>query len=82
MLYALILFIHNLFHPSHLTIGQTDLDPVWMIWRFRKDVLDDAFRQFASTLISLQDNEHGHTRFDVCAGLSIHVYIRSYLVVE
>jgi len=70
--YLFFPFLHDLFHPSYLPIRQTDLDPMRMIRRFRQDIFDNTPGQFASALILFQDNQHGHTWLDVCAGLSIH----------
>ena len=73
---ALFPILHDLFHPPHLPIRQADLDPMWMIRGFGENILDDAFGQFAGTLILFQYNEHRHTRFDGCASLAIHgIYV-------
>lgn len=39
---------------------------------FCKNVFDHTFGQLARALILLQDDEHGHARFDGRTGLSIH----------
>ena len=43
-----------------------------MGWGFGENVLDNTLRQFASALILLQDNEHGHAGFEGGASLSVH----------
>jgi hypothetical protein len=73
LLNLLSLFLKDLFHSSHLPVRQTDLDPMRVIRGFREYILDDTFRQFAATLVLLQNDEHGHAGFDICAGLSIHI---------
>ena len=46
-----------------------------MIRRFRQNIFDNPFCQFAGSLVLFQDNEHSHARPDVRAGLSIHGYV-------
>ena len=38
---------------------------------FGENIPDDAPGQFAGALILFQDDEHSHTRFEVCASLSV-----------
>jgi hypothetical protein len=43
-----------------------------MLRGFGEEILDDAFGQFAGTLILFQNNEYRHVGFDVCAGLPVY----------
>ena len=45
---------------------------MWMGRRLGENLLDDAAGEFARALILFQDDEHGHPRFDIRAGLSVH----------
>jgi hypothetical protein len=62
---------HDFLDTSHLPILQADLDSARVCGRFGQDVLDNAARQFARSLILFQYDQHGHTGFYVGAGLSV-----------
>jgi hypothetical protein len=65
---------HDLLDASHGSAFQTDFDPMRMRWGFGEDIFHNSLRQFAGALILLQDDEHGHARFNFGASLSIHKY--------
>ena len=66
-----LLFLHDLFDASHLTILQTDFDAVRVMRGFGEDIPDDAPGQFAGALILFQYDQHLHAWFYVCASLSV-----------
>ena len=74
-IFLLGVVIYDLFDTPHLPTFQADLDSMRMMWRFGEDLFDDALGQFASALILLQDDEHGHARFDIGSGLAVHNFI-------
>ena len=66
---------NDFFDASHLSAFQTHLDAVRMLRRFGKDLFDDTLGQLAGALVLFQDDEHGHARFNISAGLAIHRFI-------
>src|ERR1043165_5202322 len=55
----------DLLDSAHLTIQQTDFDAMWVMRRFGENIFDNAFGQFACALILFQNDQHGHTGFNV-----------------
>ena len=54
-------------YPTHLSILQHHLDPVWVIGALGQNARDNAGRQCPSALILLLDNLHTQTGVDLTA---------------
>ena len=66
-------FFDDLFDSSHLPILQADLDAVWVVRGFGKDIFDNAFRKLSCALILFQDDKYRQAGFDIGAQLTIHI---------
>ena len=72
---------HDLFYTPDLPGLQTDLDAVWMVGRFGKDVFDNTFGQPACALVLFQHDQHSQAGFNIGAGLSIYgVHIQILMI--
>ena len=62
----------NSLHPSHLPVGQPDLDAVGMSVGSGEDVLDKTLCQFPGSLVFFQHDAYLGAGLNICPGLSVH----------
>jgi hypothetical protein len=67
--------IQDLFDPADYAALQAHLDAVRMRGGSRKNILDDAFGQFAGALILFLDDPHTRSRFNIRSVIHIHSHI-------
>jgi hypothetical protein len=64
---------YDFVNTANLPALQPHLDTVRVCGRARQDLLDYTFCESARGLVSLQDDQHGHSGFEICARVAIHL---------
>ena len=54
----MLTYIDNFFYSANLPICKADFDAVRVVGRTGENIFDDAFGQFACTLILFEDDHH------------------------